>query len=225
MPSRPFIARKINFNLLGYRIVPLAFVVQIVVGLAVPLLAGLLPVLNGSRITVLRALSGEMVGDEKKQDLEGTHQESFLERLQLRLQRLLARRGIHIPRPLLISLRNTFRRKGRLVLTLFTLTMGGAIFVAVFNVRVTLHDYIDQIGNYFLADVTLDFNRPYRLHEVELAASQVPGVVSVEGWAYASAEALYPDGTTADNLTILAPPVDSKTGLADTDGRALAPAG
>jgi putative ABC transport system permease protein len=32
----------------------------------------------------------------------------------------------------------------------------------------------------------------------------------VEGWAYASAEALYPDGTTADNLSILAPPVDSK---------------
>ena len=30
------------------------------------------------------------------------------------------------------------------MLTLFTLTMGGAIFIAVFNVRVTLHDYIDR---------------------------------------------------------------------------------
>jgi putative ABC transport system permease protein len=130
--------------------------------------------------------------------------------MQLRFSHLLARRGIHIPRPLLISLRNTFRRKGRLALTLFTLTMGGAIFVAVFNVRVTLHDYIGQIGNYFLADVSLDFNQLYRLHEVELAASRVPGVVSVEGWAYASAEVLYPDGTTADNLTVLAPPVESK---------------
>ncbi|MCX6035936.1 MAG: FtsX-like permease family protein, partial [Chloroflexi bacterium] len=204
-----FIASKINFSLLGYRIVPLAFVIQIVVGLAVPLLAGLLPVLNGSRITVLRALSGETAGEEKKPDLGGPHRESFLERLQLRFSSLLSRRGVHIPRPLLISLRNTFRRKGRLVLTLFTLTMGGAIFVAVFNVRVTLHDYIDQIGKYFLADVTLDFDRLYRLHEVELAGMQVPGVVSVEGWAYASAEALYPDGTTADNITILAPPVNS----------------
>ena len=204
-----FIASKINFNLLGYRIVPLAFIVQIVVGLAVPLLAGLLPVLNGSRITVLRALSGETAGDEKKPDLGGTQRESFFERLQLRFSRLLARRGVHIPRPLLISLRNTFRRKGRLALTLFTLTMGGAIFVAVFNVRVTLHDYIGQIGKYFLADVTLDFDRLYRLREVEQTALQVPGVVSVEGWAYASAEAFYPDGTTADNITILAPPVNS----------------
>jgi putative ABC transport system permease protein len=205
-----FIASKINFNLLGYRIVPLAFAIQIVVGLAVPLLAGLVPVLNGSRITVLRALSGEMLGDEKKPDLGGPHRESLLERIQLGVTHRLSRRGIHIPRPLLISLRNTFRRKGRLALTLFTLTMGGAIFIAVFNVRVTLHDYINQIGNYFLADVTLDFDRLYRLHEVENAAMTVPGVVSVEGWAYVSADALYPDGTAADNITILAPPAESK---------------
>jgi putative ABC transport system permease protein len=39
---------------------------------------------------------------------------------------------------------------------------------------------------------------------------QVPGVVSVEGWAYASAEAIYPDGTAADTITILAPPAASK---------------
>jgi putative ABC transport system permease protein len=205
-----FIAQKINFSLLGYRIVPLAFIVQIVVGLAVPLLAGLLPVLNGSRITVLRALSGEMVGGEKKRDLAGPHRESFVERLQLRFSQFFSRRGVHIPRPLLISLRNTFRRKGRLVLTLFTLTMGGAIFIAVFNVRVSLHDYIGNIGNYFLADVTLDFDQLYRLNEVELAVSRIPGVVSIEGWAYAGAEALYPDGTTADNITIMAPPVNSK---------------
>jgi putative ABC transport system permease protein len=205
-----FIATKINFSLLGYRIVPLAFVIQIVVGLAVPLLAGLVPVLNGSRITVLRALSGDMVPDEKKQAVGGTHRESFLERLQIRFSSALARRGVHIPRPLLISLRNTFRRKGRLALTLFTLTMAGAIFVAVFNVRVTLHDYINQIGKYFLADVTLDFDRSYRLNEVEQVARQVPGVVDVEGWAYASAEVLYQDGTAADTMTILAPPAGSK---------------
>ncbi len=204
-----FIANKINFNLLGYRIIPLAFLVQIVVGLAVPLLAGLVPVLNGSRITVLRALSGDMTRDEKKQPVGGTQQESAWERLQVRLNSRLTRRGIHIPRPLLISLRNTFRRRGRLMLTLFTLTMGGAIFIAVFNVRVTLHDYIDQIGKYFLADVTLDFNQTYRLNEIKNTALQVPGVVAVEGWAYASAEAIYPDGTAADTITILAPPAAS----------------
>jgi len=110
----------------------------------------------------------------------------------------------------LISMRNTFRQKGRLVLTLFTLTMSGAIFIAVFNVRITLHDYINKIGQYFLADVTLDFDRPYRLNEIISKAEQIPGVVSVEGWAYASGEMLYPDDTLADNMTILAPPASSK---------------
>jgi putative ABC transport system permease protein len=205
-----FIASKINFSLLGYRIIPLALVVQIVVGLAVPLLAGLVPVLNGSRITVLRALSGDATSDEQKPAAARATRESGWDRLQVRLNRALARRGIHIPRPLLISLRNTFRRKGRLALTLFTLTMGGAIFIAVFNVRVTLHNYVGNIGNYFLADVTVDFNQNYRLNEVERTAMQVPGVVSVEGWAYVSAEILYPDGTAADNVTVLAPPADSK---------------
>jgi putative ABC transport system permease protein len=204
-----FIASKINFNLLGYRIVPLAFAVQIAVGLAVPLLAGLSPVLNGSRITVLRALSGDVTQDEKKQSLEAHPRESTFERLQVWAAGRLAQRGVHIPRPLLISLRNTFRRKGRLVLTLFTLTMGGAIFIAVFNVQVTLHDYINSIGRYFMADVTLDFTQTYRLDEVRQTALQVPGVVAVEGWAYASAEALYPDGTVADTITVLAPPADS----------------
>jgi putative ABC transport system permease protein len=205
-----YIANMINFNLLGYRIVPLAFAIQIVVGLAVPLLAGLGPVLNGSQITVLRALSGDMLHEQKKHPLQAKPRASAFERFQVWFTRGLSRRGVHIPRPLLISLRNTFRRRGRLVLTLFTLTMGGAIFIAVFNVRVTLHDYIDSIGHYFLADVSLDFNQPYRLNEVKNTALQVPGVVAVEGWAYTSAEAIHTDGTVGDTLTILAPPANSK---------------
>jgi putative ABC transport system permease protein len=121
-----------------------------------------------------------------------------------------AERLTWLSRPLLISLRNTFRRKGRLALTLFTLTMGGAIFVAVFNVRSALNNYLDSIGHYFQADVALNFDRPYRVHEVEALALRIPGVQAVEGWAYASAEVLRPDDTVEVNLQILAPPADSK---------------
>jgi putative ABC transport system permease protein len=39
---------------------------------------------------------------------------------------------------------------------------------------------------------------------------QVSGVVEVEGWAYASAEVLFPDDSPADTLTILAPPSNSQ---------------
>ncbi|MCX6082502.1 MAG: FtsX-like permease family protein [Chloroflexi bacterium] len=205
-----FIADKLNFSLLGYRLVPLALGIQIIIGLAVPLLAGLWPVLNGSRITVLRAISGDAAREIEGKPSGSPKGESRWEHFQTQATIFLGKKGIHIPRPLLISLRNTFRRRGRLILTLFTLTMGGAIFIAVFNVRVTLFDYIGAIGNYFKADVTVTFDRPYRLKEVTLTGMQFPGIKQVEGWAFANAEVMSPDGLAADNMLILAPPVDSK---------------
>lgn len=204
-----FIADKLNFNILGYRIVPIAFVIQIIVGLAVPLLSGLLPVFNGSRITVLHALSGSSTEENKTSISISEKEDSNWSAIRIKLNNFVASRDIHFPRPLLISLRNTFRRRGRLLLTLFTLTMGGAIFIAVFNVRVTLFDYIDSIGRYFKADVTVSFDRPYRLKEIENIGMKFPGVLLVEGWSFANAEALYPNGNSADNLVILAPPVKS----------------
>jgi putative ABC transport system permease protein len=219
-----FIADQLSFNLLGRRIVPLALYIQVAVGILVPLLAGFGPVINGSRITVLSAISGDTTSDGGGQAGGSPRRESRIERFQQRATAFLARRGIHFPRPLLISLRNTFRRKSRLILTLFTLTMGGAIFIAVFNVRVTLFDYMENVGRYFVADVTLDFDRPYRLNEIEQVARQVPGVVDVEGWAFATAEVLYPDGTVAENLTVIAPPVNSRMVDAHpVDGRWLQP--
>ncbi|HSL30499.1 MAG TPA: ABC transporter permease [Anaerolineales bacterium] len=204
-----FIAGEMNFNLLGYRIVPAALVVQILVGILVPLIAGLAPVLSGSRITVLRALSGGVAEDEK-QVRAADARLSWFDRIQLKLTGILVKRGLHIPRPFVISLRNTFRRKRRLALTLFTLTMGGAIFIAVFNVRVTLHDYIGQIGKYFVADVSLDFDVPYRLREVEQRAMQVDGVLHVEGWQFVSGELLDQKGDVLENINIFGPPADSQ---------------
>lgn len=205
-----YIATTLSFDLLGYRIVPLSAFIQIAVGLLVPLIAGLAPVVNGSRITVLSALSGNLAEDEKPHDGPGQKRVHWMDWMQIQFTHMLAKRGIHIPRPFVISLRNTFRRRNRLILTLFTLTMGGAIFIAVFNVRVTLHDYMGIIGKYFSADVTLDFNHPYRLREIEQAAMQADGVTGVEGWQFVSGEILDPQGNVLENLNIFGPPADSR---------------
>ena len=204
-----FLAGELNFNLLGYRIVPMALVVQVLVGLLVPLIAGFVPVINGSRITVMRALSGGLAEDEIKVQSESERRPWF-DWIQVRATRILSKRRIHIPRPLVISLRNTFRRKGRLALTLFTLTMGGAIFIAVFNVRVTLHDYMDQIGKYFVADVSLDFERPYRLLEIERKVMSIDGIQHVEGWQFVSGEVLDEKDQVLENVNIFGPPADSQ---------------
>ncbi|MCQ3938874.1 MAG: hypothetical protein DPW18_17790 [Chloroflexi bacterium] len=205
-----FIANELNFNILGYRIVPAALLIQVAVGLLVPLIAGLAPVLNGSNITVLRALSNDLTGDESKPHAGQQERVNWFDWTLVRITRILAARGIHFPRPFIISLRNTFRRRGRLALTLFTLTMGGAIFIAVFNVRTTLHNYISAIGKYFAADVSLDFDEPYRLSEMKRAVMDVGGVTSVEGWQFVSGELLDENGEVLENINIFGPPADSE---------------
>lgn len=205
-----YIASQLNFSLLGYRIVPMAFLIQILVGFFVPLIAGLAPVVNGSKITVLRALSGDLTEDEGSTPVGEEKRLSWFDWFQVKLTRILAARGIHIPRPFVISLRNTFRRKSRLALTLFTLTMGGAIFISVFNVRTTLHDYIGQIGKYFVADVSLDFDQPYRLSEIEKKVMAVDGIQHVEGWQFVSGDLLDEYGNVLENINMFGPPADSE---------------
>ena len=75
--------------------------------------------------------------------------------------------------------------------------------------RASLEQFIEQLGDYFLADVTLNFDYPYRLSKVKQAVMDVPGVTAVEGWAFASGEVIDPDGIALENVQILAPPADS----------------
>ena len=190
-----YIADKLNFNLQGYRIVPIAYLLQIFVAILVPLAAGLIPVINGSRVKVQVAISGSGPGG-------GQTSMGWVERLGSRVKWL--------SRPLLISLRNTFRRKRRLLLTLFTLTIGGAIFIGVFNVQKSLNGFMAMTEKYFIADVTLNFDRPYRIDEIRQVVMGIPDVQYVEGWSFLSADIIRSDNSVADYLTVLAPPVDSK---------------
>lgn len=204
------VADKMNFVLQGYRLVPRALLLQMIVGLAVPPVVGLLPILQGSRVTVSKAF-GNM----------GLTDSSSSYKLWNGKRGILLRR---ISRPLLISVRNTFRRRGRLALTLLTLLLGGAIFIAVFNVQASLNLQVSQITRYFMADVNLDLGRLHRAEEIDSLARTVPGVESVEAWTFTLAELLDDDGSVADNVRVIALPADSGL-IAPTllEGRWLVP--
>jgi putative ABC transport system permease protein len=114
-----------------------------------------------------------------------------------------------LSRPLLLSLRNTFRRKGRLALTLMTLTLGGGIFIAVFTVRASLLTTMDDMFDYVDYDVYVSFQRGYRIDQLEQEALKVPGVTAAEGWQGGSARRLRADDTESDTMFIYAPRADS----------------
>ena len=67
--------------------------------------------------------------------------------------------------------------------TLATLTLGGAIFIAMFGVRESLYWEIDQSAGYYQADVNVEFTHPYPLEQAQAAIDGTPGVASMEGWS------------------------------------------
>ena len=82
----------------------------------------------------------------------------------------------------MISLHNTFRRKGRLVMMLSILSLGGAIFIAVFNLWGEFDVSMKEIQGYVLANINVYFNQPYRFTRVENMLKTVPGIEDAEGW-------------------------------------------
>jgi putative ABC transport system permease protein len=190
-----FIATLVGAIVGGFRIIPAALLVQVLIAILIPLGAGFLPVHNGATIKVHQALSNIRRG----------HAGGKASSLGLRANWLR-----WFPRPILLSFRNTFRQRARLLLTIFTLTVAGGVFIAVFNARDSMSYVMDQLMQYFMGDVTVNFNQPYDVSRVERDLLAVPGVRGVEAWGGASAEVRDANGNVVTNLAIVAPPQDTQ---------------
>lgn len=190
-----FVTGLVNLDVRHALMPPTAFGLELLVGFVVPLLAALVPISRGVRITVHQALRDAGVP------------ETFGRR---RIERLLGMlRGL--PRPALLSIRNTFRRKGRLVLTLSALALGGAVFMSVFTVRDSLLRSLDESFRYFNYDVQIDLASSVRAASATAEARRVPGVATAEAWQYASALRVRPDGTESPSLATFGLPPDTET--------------
>ncbi len=188
------IATFFNFDLVDTGVPTYIMIIQLAISLIVPLLAALYPVISGTRLTVRDALDSEGGAG---------YGSNLIDRL---IQQI---RGL--PRPMLLSLRNTFRRKGRISLTLLTLTLGGAIFISIFSIRdslmLTLDNIIVSLFNY---DVAISFERGYREELVINEAQRIPGVVAVEPWNISGTRRIRPDNTESATITLWAVPPDSQ---------------
>ncbi|MCL5996124.1 MAG: ABC transporter permease [Chloroflexi bacterium] len=107
-------------------------------------------------------------------------------------------------RPLLLSLRNTFRRKGRLALTLATLTLGGAIFIGVFSVRASMLRAMDDLMQLYQFDVWVVATRPHRVDQLEREALRVQGVTSASTWLQMPVRRVRPDENESGTIYLFA---------------------
>ncbi len=185
-----FIAGQVNLSLTQLEVPPAVLAMEVAVGLLVPVLAAIYPILLGTRITVREAISSYGLGRGKF----GTGRPDRL------LQRL---RGVN--RPLLLSLRNTFRRRVRLVLILLTLILSGSLFIGVLNTRASLYRTLDEAWLDRNYDLWVTMRRPYRMQRLERAVRQVPGVVDVESFGFSPViRRQYADGSEGDYFSVVA---------------------
>lgn len=192
--------------------------VQIVAGLLVPLLVALVPISRGSRITVREAISdfgvsGETFGGRGIDGLLG------------------ALRGLD--RSVLLALRNTFRRRGRLILTLGLLAVGGGMFMTGLNVSAAWQrNLADSFANRRY-DLEIRLTRPELVEPLIARIGAVPGVKQVEAWGYAPTALArpgvidvvrtYPDGGHGSLNLRAAPPETTLVKFPVIAGRWLQP--
>jgi putative ABC transport system permease protein len=185
-------AAWLNFHPSPYKGYAATFIQQLIVALVVPLVAALWPIYNSVRVTVREAISDYGIGGNATVK-----------------DKSVSKGALFMPRPMRLSLRNAFRKRARLILTLFTLVLAGAIFIGVYNLWASFDKTIQSIQGYFLADINMSFGRYYRFDEVASIAENVPGVSSVEGWTEYPGTLISDEDAAGTQILFVAPPSTS----------------
>ncbi len=157
-----------NIEYPGLAISQRALALQIIAALGVPLLAALWPVLQGAAVTVRQAMASYGLGGDFGSN---------------RLDRAVERVGQRfLPTHYAMALANTFRRKGRLVLTQLVLVIAGGMFLIVMSVASSLIATLDTELGRRSYDVSIQFARPQRITRAAELAQSVGGVEKAEVW-------------------------------------------
>ncbi len=182
--------QMLNFQIFDNHVDLWVYGLIVTMGLLIPLLAAANPILKGSQITVLAALSDYGVGKGK----------FGASRIDVWLSSLKGG-----TRMFLLSLRNAFRRRSRLFLTLLTLTVAGANFITAMNTGASIDQAVASKFDATPYDIEVAFSQSYRPGEIERVVNQIDGVERVETWGGALSSVVLPDGTLGKQVRIIAP--------------------
>lgn len=182
----------LNFNVTNGTIPLWAYTVQAALGILVPLVTALYPIFRGSRVTIREAIRD--YGVSLKNFGTGRF-DSLFENVR------------SLPRPLVLSLRNTFRRRGRLVLALVMLAVGGASFIASLGSAASWNKTIDKSFANINYDIDIRLGKQYPADAIEKSIRTIQGVKAVEAWGYnmSTAYPKYSDNTYGPSYAVFAP--------------------
>jgi putative ABC transport system permease protein len=185
-----FIAGMLNFDIFSNAIPVWVFALIVGAGLLLPVLAAAYPVFRGGRITVHQAINDHGTGSSEKVG-------------QGRILGLLGRIP-GISRPLLLSIRNTFRRKERLALTLLTLSVGGALLMVALSLSAPMDLTLDNTMDTRNFDDIMTFATYYPAGNIVSNITEMSGVEKVESLITTGASLTFADGTDSNKFTLFA---------------------
>ena len=189
-----FVAGLLNFDMVSYRIHPLVFLLEILVGLVTPLLASWLPIRRGAQMPIRTALDSRAAGAAA---VQAGRVEQVLGRLPF------------FTRPVRLAFRNTFRRKGRLLLALLTLALGIAICMAIFSIYSSVQRTVATVSQTWRYDATIYFDQSYLAARALQLVQKGPGVARVEAWYTLPVRIQRANGTESDDIQVMAPPAQT----------------
>ena len=173
------VAQLLNFTIFSEAIPAWVYLVLALMGILIPLLVALNPILRTTRMTVQATINDY-----------GTTRETFGSRgLDGWLGRLRA-----FDNTLILALRNTFRRRGRLILTLSLLAAAGGMFMTGINVKTGWETYLANAAADRHYDLEIRLNGSQSEEKILSMISSVPGVQKVESWNLVPAALVRPDG-------------------------------
>ncbi len=140
-------------------------------GIIIPLIAASFPVIRGSRISVKNALDNYGVAQN------GMGNSSWI----VRLSQLS-----FVSETFRLSIRNVFRQRSRLIMTLGLLAAGGAMFMTALNVSEAWEENLKRIYGQRLYDLEVRLNSSVHSDSIVSKIKAIPGVVIAEGWSSSS---------------------------------------
>jgi len=162
-----YMAMFLNFDINSFAVPIWVYLPVALIGLAAPLIAAAYPVWSGTRVPVRVALSDF-----------GLSQTTFGASA---FDRVLTRIGGTFSL-IVLAIRNSFRRRARLVLTLLTLAAGGLFFLSALNVRASMINTLDHMFAARKFDLAVSLANPYAWEKIQKAVNNTPGITRAEGW-------------------------------------------
>jgi putative ABC transport system permease protein len=142
---------------------------QVGSGIVIPLIAAAFPVIRGSRISVRSALDNHGVNqlsiNKNSWTIKLSQLDFFSETFRL-------------------SIRNVFRQRSRLVMTLGLLAAGGAMFMTALNVSEAWNKNLKRIYLQRFYDLEVRLNNSMKADSLLKKIKTIEGVNGAEGWNY-----------------------------------------